>query len=111
MQADEEVAAALEDAAHDARGRGGHAEAARAFTRAAELSTVPAARGRRSLEAARTRPSSGRTESAVALLEAADPLIEDDLRPAAERLRATLRCARAIRSTPRRSWTPPPAAP
>ena len=90
VQADEEVAAALEDAAHDARGRGGHAEAARAFARAAELSTVPAARGRRSLEAAQDASVVGRTESAVALLEAADPLIEDDLRPAAERLRGNL---------------------
>ncbi|HYI36455.1 MAG TPA: AAA family ATPase [Thermoleophilaceae bacterium] len=90
VQADEEVATALEDAAHDARGRGGHAEAARAFTRAAELSTVPAARGRRSLEAAQDSALIGRTEAAAALLEAADPLIEEALRPAADRLRGNL---------------------
>ena len=90
VQADEEVARALEDAAHDARGRGGHAEAARAFTRAAELSTVPAARGRRSLEAAQDSALVGRTEAAAALLEAAGPLIEEPLRPAADRLRGNL---------------------
>src|SRR5690606_30169443 len=38
VEADAGLAAQLEDAARDARARGGHAEAARAFLRAAELS-------------------------------------------------------------------------
>ena len=52
VHADEAVAGPLEEAAADARARGGHAEAARAFARAAQLSTDPAATGRRALAAA-----------------------------------------------------------
>ena len=49
---DEEVAAALEAAALDARGRGAHATAARDFGRAAQLTPEDEPRARRLLEAA-----------------------------------------------------------
>ena len=62
--ADEDVARDLEDAANDARRRGGHASAARAFARAAELTPEPAERARRLLEAAIDHVAAGALEQA-----------------------------------------------
>lgn len=88
--ADETVAAALEEAAHDARARRGHAEAARAFARAAELSTDAAAQGRRALEAAQEHAVAGHVATALALLEQAEPRVDPALAPAVARLRGNL---------------------
>ena len=81
---DEEVAAALEAAALDARGRGAHATAARDFGRAAQLTPEDEPRARRLLEAATDATRSGEADQAFALLgEAArlatDPLLAADV--------------------------------
>ncbi len=89
-EAEETVAATLEDAARDARARGGHAEAARAFARAAELSDTPGARARRALAAAQDSAIAGQAERALALLDVAEPLVEGRLRAATARLRGNL---------------------
>jgi DNA-binding CsgD family transcriptional regulator len=81
---DEDVAAALEAAALDARGRGAHATAARDFGRAAQLTPEDEPRARRLLEAATDAARSGAADHAFALLgEAArlttDPLLSADV--------------------------------
>jgi DNA-binding CsgD family transcriptional regulator len=81
---DEEVAAALEAAALDARGRGAHATAARDFGRAAQLTPDDEPRARRLLEAATDATRSGEAERALSLLRdaarlAADPLLAADV--------------------------------
>ena len=81
---DEEIAAALEAAALDARGRGAHATAARDFGRAAQLTPEDEPRARRLLEAATDATRSGEADRAFALLgEAArlatDPLLAADV--------------------------------
>lgn len=81
---DEEIAAALEAAALDARGRGAHATAARDFGRAAQLTPEDEPRARRLLEAATDAARSGEADRAFALLgEAArlatDPLLAADV--------------------------------
>jgi DNA-binding CsgD family transcriptional regulator len=81
---DEEVAAALEGAALDARGRGAHATAARDFGRAAQLTPEDEPRARRLLEAATDATRSGEADHAFALLGeaarlAADPLLAADV--------------------------------
>src|SRR6185436_3341791 len=81
---DETVAAALERAALDARGRGAHATAARDFGRAAQLTPDDEPRARRLLEAATDATRSGEADRAFALLgEAArlatDPLLAADV--------------------------------
>jgi DNA-binding CsgD family transcriptional regulator len=81
---DEEVAAALEAAALDARGRGAHATAARDFGRAAQLTPEDEPRARRLLEAATDATRSGEAEHALALLRdaarlAGDPLLAADV--------------------------------
>ncbi|MDO8209315.1 AAA family ATPase [Conexibacter sp. CPCC 206217] len=88
--ADEAVAAALEAAAQDARARRGHAEAARAFARAAELSTDPVAQGRRALDAAQDHAVAGHVATALALLDEAGARVEPALAPAVTRLRGNL---------------------
>ncbi|MBB4662598.1 helix-turn-helix transcriptional regulator [Conexibacter arvalis] len=88
--ADEAVAAALEEAAFDARARHGHAEAARAFARAAELSTDPAARARRALDAAQEHAVAGHVTTALTLLDGAEPQLAPELAPAVARLRGKL---------------------
>ena len=91
---DEAVAAALEAAALEARGRGAHATAARDLQRAAQLTPDPEPRARRLLAAAGDAVRSGDAEQAGALLDAAaalagghavldDPLLLADI----ERLR------------------------
>jgi DNA-binding CsgD family transcriptional regulator len=81
---DEEVAAALEAAALDARGRGAHATAARDFGRAAQLTPEDEPRARRLLEAATDATRSGEADRAFALLGDAarltlDPLLAADV--------------------------------
>jgi DNA-binding CsgD family transcriptional regulator len=72
---DEEVAAALESAAAEARSRGGVIAGARAFERAANLSTDDEARARRLLEAAGDFAQSGYADHALALVGRAQELI------------------------------------
>jgi DNA-binding CsgD family transcriptional regulator len=78
---DAEVAAALEQAAREARARGGHAEAASAFERAARLTAGEDLRARRLREAADDARIGGRAERALELLEqaldcATEPLLQ-----------------------------------
>lgn len=68
---DESVALQLEAAAQDAKARGGHQEAARAFERAAELSDEPAHARRRALAAAQETAIGGTADAALALLDRA----------------------------------------
>jgi DNA-binding CsgD family transcriptional regulator len=68
--ADEDVARDLEDAANDARRRGGHASAARAFARAAQLTPDAGERARRLLDAALDHVAAGALEYAQADAEA-----------------------------------------
>jgi DNA-binding CsgD family transcriptional regulator len=85
---DEDVAAALETAALEARGRGAHATAARDLARAAQLTPDPAVRARRLLEAAGDAVRCGEMDRAAGLLEEAAPLTADPLIAAdVERLR------------------------
>jgi DNA-binding CsgD family transcriptional regulator len=81
---DEAIAAALEAAALDARGRGAHATAARDFGRAAQLTPGTEPRARRLLEAAADAVRCGEGEQAqTQLAEAArlttDPLLTADV--------------------------------
>lgn len=68
---DESVAAALDKAARTAEGRGGDAEAADLYARAASLSTDPDARGRRLVTAICTAVRGGRLAQAARLLDEA----------------------------------------
>ena len=72
---DEEVAAALETAASEARARGGVIAGARAFERAANLSTDDEARARRLLEAASDFAQAGAADHALALVDQAQALV------------------------------------
>jgi DNA-binding CsgD family transcriptional regulator len=72
---DEEVAAALETAASEARARGGVTAGARAYERAANLSTDDTARARRLLEAASDFAQAGAADHALALVDQAQALI------------------------------------
>jgi DNA-binding CsgD family transcriptional regulator len=72
---DEEVAAALEVAAGEARARGGVTAGARAFERAASLSTDDGARARRLLEAASDFAQGGQPDHALALVSTAQELV------------------------------------
>ncbi|MFC4786321.1 helix-turn-helix transcriptional regulator [Nocardioides sp. MAHUQ-72] len=81
---DEEVVAALDEAAERARRRGGHEAAAAAWTRAAELTLDPHARARRLFAAAGSNMAAGHPIETdrlarAALLDAADPLLRADL--------------------------------
>lgn len=87
---DEAVAARLEEAGRDARARSGHAEAAHAFARAAELGEEGEPRGRRLLAAAQDFAIAGQFDLAVNSLDAATPLASPDLNHAIARLRGHL---------------------
>jgi tetratricopeptide (TPR) repeat protein len=87
--ADETVARDLEDAANDARRRGGHGSAARAFARAAELTPDEGERARRLLEAAIDHVAAGALEQAEADADVGLPLAGDPLvRTGLQRIRA-----------------------
>jgi DNA-binding CsgD family transcriptional regulator len=72
---DEEVAAALETAASEARSRGGLIAGARAYERAANLSTDDRSRARRLLEAASDFAQNGEPDHALALVGQAQRLL------------------------------------
>jgi DNA-binding CsgD family transcriptional regulator len=87
--ADEDVARDLEEAANDARRRGGHSSAARAFARAAQLTPDPGERARRLLDAALDHVAAGALEYAQADAEAGLEYAEDVLvRTGLQRVRA-----------------------
>jgi tetratricopeptide (TPR) repeat protein len=87
---DEGVAAALVEAADDALGRGGPAEAALTYARAAELSPDPADAAGRRLAAASCAHQAGNLDQALELLGAAEEDLPASLLPAERRLRALL---------------------
>ena len=76
---DEDVAAALEEAALGARLRGAHAVAASAFERAARLTPEAEDRARRLLHAAGDRQVEGDLDAAVLLLDEALVMTRDEL--------------------------------
>lgn len=76
---DEEVAAALERAALEARERGAYATAARDFGRAAQLTPEDEPRARRQLAAASDFVRCGETERATGMLDDAAALTSDPL--------------------------------
>jgi DNA-binding CsgD family transcriptional regulator len=82
LQHDDDVAAALEDSADRARGRGGVAAAADALERAAQLSGYSGERGRRLLRAANDAWLANQRDRAHTLLAAAEPLVEDPVQRA-----------------------------
>jgi DNA-binding CsgD family transcriptional regulator len=79
VEPDEEIVRTLEAAAERARARAGHLAAAKALTRAAELSADGPTRGRRLVGAARSARIAGADDFAVALAERARPLVDDPL--------------------------------
>jgi DNA-binding CsgD family transcriptional regulator len=76
VTADEEVAAGLEASARRAELRGGHASAATAFERAAQLSDAASSRGRRLAGAAEAAWGAGQVDRARRLVERAMPLVD-----------------------------------
>ena len=83
VEPDEDVAAELEAAAHEARSRTGYAAAARAYERAASLTPDDESRARRESAAADAYWNAGRCRQAIELLEvaqerSADPLLRAD---------------------------------
>ncbi|HEY5629099.1 MAG TPA: ATP-binding protein, partial [Candidatus Limnocylindrales bacterium] len=76
---DEQVAAALEEAAARARGRSGYSAAALAFERAAQLSPEPAGRARRLHEAAASWQLANRSDRAMQLIDEAEPIASDPM--------------------------------
>ena len=102
---DEDVAAALERAALDARERGAHATAARDLGRAAQLTPDSEPRARRLLAAAEDsvrwggRTARGPLDDAASLT--ADPLLTADIDACA----ATSRCAEARWLPPTSGWS------
>ena len=87
---DESAAAALEEAARAAKGRGGHAEAASAFERAATLGTQGVESARRLRAAAADTWLVGRVDHALELLDAALDQVDD------ARLRARIQHLRGV---------------
>nr|WP_246481227.1 helix-turn-helix transcriptional regulator [Amycolatopsis umgeniensis] len=75
---DEEVALLLERSAGNSRTRGGHASAARALRRAAELSPVPSEAARRFALGAESACEAGQVSTALDLLDRADELASEE---------------------------------
>ncbi len=80
VSADEEVAAALEASARRYESRAGHASAATAFARAAELSSNDGSRMRRLAAAAQAAWAAGQPDQARDLIARVLPLAPDELR-------------------------------
>ncbi len=80
VSADEEVAAALEASARRYESRAGHASAATAFARAAELSSSDGSRMRRLAAAAQAAWAAGQPDQARDLIARVLPLAPDGLR-------------------------------
>ena len=80
VSADEEVAAALEASARRYESRAGHASAATAFARAAELSSSDGSRMRRLAAAAQAAWAAGQPDQARDLIAQVLPLAQDELR-------------------------------
>jgi DNA-binding CsgD family transcriptional regulator len=100
LGADEQVAAALEEAALEARGRSGHAAASRAFERAARLAPDREQLARRLLEAGADAHVAGDAKRAILLLDEAIAQASDvHLRADIEHFRARVEM-----------WTRSPAA-
>jgi DNA-binding CsgD family transcriptional regulator len=100
LGADEQVAAALEEAALEARGRSGHAAASRAFERAARLTPDRQQLARRLLEAGADAHVAGDSKRAIVLLDEAIAQASDvHLRADIEHFRARVEM-----------WTRSPAA-
>ncbi|GAA2778661.1 LuxR family transcriptional regulator [Saccharopolyspora taberi] len=88
---DESVAAALVEAAESDRSLGGHASVAAAYERAGELTPDLEARGTRLLAAARAAREAGQPERVRALVDEAEPCLEDPgSRAECQALRAVL---------------------
>lgn len=81
VAADEEVAATLEASAHRYRERGGHASAATAFVRAAELSADEGRRIGRLAAASEAAWAAGQPERAREMIARALPVATGELRP------------------------------
>ncbi|HSE80911.1 MAG TPA: AAA family ATPase [Gaiellaceae bacterium] len=99
LEPDEDVVRALEEAGARAEERAGYAAAARAFARAAELSSDEHDRGRRLARATRAASTAGADEYAVELAAEADPLVGDTLLRAELELAvgvAELRCGHPL---------------
>jgi DNA-binding CsgD family transcriptional regulator len=79
LDSDEDVLRQLEDAAKRASARGGHAAAARAYERAAELTVDSRRRGSCLVAAAVEASIAGQNDQAVALADRAASLTEDPL--------------------------------
>lgn len=77
VEADETVAAELDEAAAKARTRGGYASAATTLERAAQLTPDREGRARRLLAAADSHWLAGQAEHAMRLLDLARPLTDD----------------------------------
>ena len=77
IEPDEEVVRALEEAAVRSAERAGHMAAAKALTRAAELSADPGRRGRCLVRAATNLSLAGRDEHAVAIAKQALQVVEE----------------------------------
>lgn len=101
---DEEVAGALEDAAREARDRGGHAAAASAFERSARLTPDPENRSRRLFEAGGDAHVAGQSDWALRLLHEALTLarremLQADIEQALGRVEMWTRSSVAARET------------
>jgi len=91
LEADEDVADELERSAERARLRSGHGAASAALARSAELSLDVPSRSRRLVAAARAAWRAGQPGRASALLEAAEPPVDDwRLRAEVSHLRGVL---------------------
>lgn len=91
---DEEAAGALVDAARRAHVRSAYATAATAYEKAADLSGTDASRGARLAEAGREAWLAGLLPRAARLVEAAEPLVQDQSRLAdCYRLRGSIELA------------------
>ena len=101
---DEEAAAALEEAAREARDRSGHAAAASAFERAARLTPDPEDRSRRLFEAGGDAHVAGQPDWALRLLHQARTLargemLQADIQHALGRVEMWTRSSVAARQT------------